>query len=608
MNRKTAALGLLLVLLAVGVFAGGLMTWHHDVQLYGGQQVELVGCQESTLVSCDVVNTSAWSELLGVPIATLGIPFYLTMMALAFLAIRGRDEARALLMAGGVFATGYSVFLAYISLHELNYVCLWCMRLYAINLSLLLLPWVGGRPPKPSVDFIGGLAGVYVALLIASVGGEHAYRSSINHSSGVAVSSTAVQFDQDPTGPAPALSFQVTTEDGNARTLTLEPDDAWAGNKDAQVAVVMFADLECPFCKRTSAEVGRLMQTYGDRVLFVFKHFPMDPTCNAGVKNKLHRSACVAARAAVCAQRQGRFWAFHDLAYKNQHQLGDDALRAYAVEVGVNGDPFDTCMRSTEADAVVKGDAAAGAQLDIHGTPRIFINGKLYRSGSTAEVMATDLETALGASAVDAAAHAAALREKVDAAPPIPVDVPAQRSVKFGDKAFQIDTFEAAIRDGKAVSGKHEIPGFDVSWSEAKSACEASGKRLCTEAEWVSVCQNAAAVDDNHNGELADDMIEGTAYPYGDYHDPQRCWDGKSGDAFRPVYTGEMPGCVTPTGVYDMTGNVEEWVGDSTATAVLLGGAWDTSEDHARCYRRNDSFGAGYSSVRTGFRCCASAP
>lgn len=608
MNRKNLALGLLLVCLAVGVFAGGLMTWHHDVQLYGGKQVELIGCQESTLVSCDVVNTSAWSELLGVPIATLGIAFYLTMMTLTVLALRGRDEARALLIAGGVFATGYSVFLAYISLHELNYVCLWCMRLYAINLALLLLPWVGGRPPRPSVDFVGGLGGVYAALLIASVGGEHVYRSQISHASGAAVASTAVKLDQDPTGPAPALSFDVTTEDKNVRKLTIEPDDAWAGNKDSQVAVVMFADLECPFCKRTSAEVGRLMATYGDRVLFVFKHFPMDPSCNSGVKNKLHRSACVAARAAVCAQREGRFWAFHDLAYKNQHQLGDDALRTYATEVGVPADRFDACMRSPDADAVVRADAAAGAALDIHGTPRIFINGNLYRSGSTAEAMATDLETALGASAADAAARAAKLREQAETTTPIPADVPAQRSVKFGEKVFQIDTFEAAVHDGKAVSGKHEIPAFDVSWADAKGACEASGKRLCTEAEWVSVCQNATAVDDNRNGELADDMIEGTAYPYGDYHEPSRCWDDKQGDTFRPVYTGEMPRCVTPTGVYDMTGNVEEWVGDSPTTAVLLGGSWDTSEDHARCYRRNDSFGAGYSSVRTGFRCCASAP
>ena len=75
----------------------------------------------------------------------------------------------------------------------------------------------------------------------------------------------------------------------------------------------------------------------------------------------------------------------------------------------------------------------------------------------------------------------------------------------------------------------------------------------------------------------------------------------------RPVYTGEMPGCVTPDGVYDMTGNIEEWVGTSAEEAVLLGGAYDTPNDKARCYRRNNTFGAGYASKRTGFRCCRNA-
>jgi hypothetical protein len=89
------------------------------------------------------------------------------------------------------------------------------------------------------------------------------------------------------------------------------------------VAVVMFGDLECGYCKRSSAELSRLEATYGVRVLFVFKHFPMDPACNPGVKNRKHKNACDAAKASVCAQQQGLFWPFHDLAYKNQHLLDD---------------------------------------------------------------------------------------------------------------------------------------------------------------------------------------------------------------------------------------------------------------------------------------------
>ena len=55
---------------------------------------------------------------------------------------------------------------------------------------------------------------------------------------------------------------------------------------------------------------------------------------------------------------------------------------------------------------------------------------------------------------------------------------------------------------------------------------------------------------------------------------------------------------------YDMTGNVEEWVGTTESEATLMGGAYDTSKDHARCSRNNDTFGPGYANKKTGFRCC----
>lgn len=604
---RKLSLALLVPLMCFGVFVGGLMTWHHDTQLYGGgEQGQLIGCTESAEVNCDIVNTSEYSELLGVPIATLAIPFYATVLVLALMALRGRRGARALIIAAGVGAIGYSGFLYHVSKSELGYVCAWCIRLYAVNTATLVLGLLGGIPEGPDGQMLGIFGGIYLGFLVPSVAGERLYRSALSGPGGGAeVAEVGKERHKDPAGPAPALTFQVKTEDNHDVTLTLNPEDAWTGNRDAKVAVVMFGDLECSYCKRSSAELARLEATYGDRVLFVFKHFPMDPACNPGVKNVRHRAACEAARASVCAQDQGVFWAFHDLAYKNQHQLGLDYLRTYAVDSGADGARFDACMSSPAPLARVLKDGEAGKSLDIHGTPRIYINGKLYRSGTSAEVMARAIELALGASEQDAAKNAVALRDSREVIAALDADTPTTRDLSYGELHFNIDTFEAAIVDGKAVSAKHQIPALRATWFDAKAACEAAGRRLCTEEEWVSACQGARAVDDNNNQQFADDMIEGTAYPYGDYHDGGRCWDGREGEQYRPVYTGEMPGCAGPAGVYDLTGNVEEWAGDSPETAVLLGGAFDTSEDHARCYRRNQTFGAGFAAPRTGFRCCS---
>ncbi len=605
------ALILLIPVLLFGIFIGGLMTWHHDSQLYSAaERAEgLMGCEESATVNCDAVNTSEYAELLGVPIATLAIPFYACMLLVTVLTLRKRPGAGALLLAGGGGAVLYAVFLFIISKTQLGFVCAWCLRSYAVNLAILVAALLGGRPQRPDRATLLTVGATGLGLLLLAVGGERWYRGQLAGGELVELVERQPQegIERDPQGDAPELAISVISEEKNERILHVRADDAWWGDPQAEVQVVMFSDLECGYCKRMASEVRKLRHHYGDHVLFVDKQFAMDPSCNPGVKNRKHRKACLASRAAVCAKRQGRYWAFHDLAFKNQHQLGKEYLQRYAEEVELDMAAWRQCMGSPDAAAEVRADGEDGAAVDIHGTPRVFIDGRLYRSGTSASVMARVIELALGADKAQARRSAAAMKTDIAAIEPIPDDAPSARQLRFGELAFSMDSFEASLDGERAVSGKHRIPALHVSWHQAAQACQAAGKRLCSEREWISACQGTLAVDDNQNGEYADDMIEGTAYPYGDFHVRGRCWDARDREKERPVYTGELPGCATAEGIYDLTGNMEEWVGTTPEEAVLLGGAWDTGKDHARCYRRNDTYGAGYASVRTGFRCCADA-
>jgi protein-disulfide isomerase len=481
------------------------------------------------------------------------------------------------------------------------------MRLYVINFATPILALVAGalKAPSPTGRDLGVGVAVFALLSTFAVGGQRAYRATLLGDSGSALVEAkksgggAKAMDHDPEGPAPVLTFQVKTEDGNDKTLRTRATDPWKGNPDAKVAIVEFADFECGYCKRASSQLRRLYEAYGDRIVFVYKHFPMDPACNPGVNNRRHGDACNAAAASVCAQDQGKFWQFHDIAFKNQHELDPDDLELYAKTVGLDLEKFRSCVRDEKTLARVKESAADGAEIESHGTPRIWINGRLYRAGASAEQMASEIARALN--------EAPQAFAEDDEAPfqPIPADVPTMRHVSAGGLDFWIDTFEASLVDGKAHVGKHEIPATRMSWFAARDACEAAGKHVCTEQEWTAACQGAAPVDDDADGQFADDMIEGTTYPYGDFNDPRRCWSDKGKEGFRPVYTGEMPGCISKDGVYDLAGNVEEWVGTTPENAVLLGGAYDTADDKARCFRRNDTFGAGYAHLRTGFRCCA---
>lgn len=612
-------LALLLPILLFGAGVGVLLTWHHERELYGGAEVQegLVGCEETATVSCDAVNTSEHSELFGVPIATLGVPVYLLAALLAASALRGRRRALPVLALMGLGATGYSGFLLYVSVTQVGAVCAWCMRLYGVNLALLVLPLLAGawRAPRPRLPDLLLYAVTFVLLGTGAVAVQTHYRGELlmpaspTQVLGITPLPASVEHApaEDPEGPPPLSEVTIQTDEGPV-TLPIAPDDPWRGDRSARVVVVEFADLQCGYCKRAAAQLDRLFAAYGDRVLFVFKHFPMDPACNPGVTNRMHVKACLAAKAAVCAQGQRRFWDFAHLGFKNQHALDAASLRTYAERAGLDLAAFDACLAGEQALEPVRRHGAEGQSLGVRGTPRIYIDGTLYRSGSSAEQMAMALEVALGVPEERARERAATLREaEPEEAGEVPADTPALRDVALGGMRFRMFTFEGSLDgEGRARSGRHEVPATTMSWYAARDACAKAGLRLCSEREWIAACQGAEPVDDNGNGQFADDIVEGTSYPYGDYHERGRCWDGHDdGGDWRPVYTGEMPACVTPQGIYDLTGNVEEWVGLTEAEAVLLGGAYDTTKDKARCYRRNDSFGPGLANRRTGFRCCA---
>jgi formylglycine-generating enzyme required for sulfatase activity len=174
---------------------------------------------------------------------------------------------------------------------------------------------------------------------------------------------------------------------------------------------------------------------------------------------------------------------------------------------------------------------------------------------------------------------------------------------------FCIDRFEAPN-----VAGAR--PLVMQSAISAAAWCEEHGKRLCTEDEWNAACQG----------------LEGTVYPYGDTHEAARCNDGKTWIApdeatlatwpsaaaqaevdalYQAEPSGSLPGCVSSHGVYDLTGNVEEWVVRTRYHVneyphVLKGCYWSGCFGGAkpRCESTNPAHGDSFRFYETGFRCC----
>lgn len=138
------------------------------------------------------------------------------------------------------------------------------------------------------------------------------------------------------------------------------------GAAKAPVAVTIFGDFQCPYCKRAKPELDKMLAAYPDKVRVVFRHLPLP----------IHKHAMLAAYAAEAAHKQGKFWPLHDELYKFNLNLEREMLTEYAKRVGLDVERWKKDIASPEVKARVEADVALAKKLGITGTPAVFVNGK----------------------------------------------------------------------------------------------------------------------------------------------------------------------------------------------------------------------------------------
>jgi protein-disulfide isomerase len=138
------------------------------------------------------------------------------------------------------------------------------------------------------------------------------------------------------------------------------------GPQRAPVTVVVFSDFQCPFCQRSEATLRALVEQYGTRVRLVFKNHPLP----------MHPSARAAARAALAAGEQGKFWEYHDVLFAHIDALDPASLERYARDLGLDVERFRRTMGDARTDAAIDADEAEATRLGVAGTPTFFVNGR----------------------------------------------------------------------------------------------------------------------------------------------------------------------------------------------------------------------------------------
>ncbi|NBT58059.1 hypothetical protein EBT16_04665 [bacterium] len=362
-----------------------LLVHHTRVKL--GIQDSSSFCSFGRLADCDIVNVSKFSEVSGMPLASIGaIYFFFLFVSGIFFPPKNptfRLMNRFLAWLSSLALLIDLVLLIGVQWLTLGSFCLVCILTYFANLGHLVanyrtiklehkthpiqnLFW--GRGPWSLKGF--SVSKVFIALTSTAV-----------FSAMIVFLPSWMEMKEGQSSPkkdSAAIFFSKWSQIP-VQEISTSPKDGVYGNQDAKVKMVIFSDFQCPFCKKTAFGLHTLLPSFKNELLVVFKHFPLDKTCNPLVEHNMHPYACSLARLAVCANQKGKFWEYHDLVFmhldEQQLEEGWDVVRKKLAPVFQSAE-IDECLRSESSLDQVKQDIDLGIRLGIQGTPAIFINGK----------------------------------------------------------------------------------------------------------------------------------------------------------------------------------------------------------------------------------------
>ena len=178
-------------------------------------------------------------------------------------------------------------------------------------------------------------------------------------------------------------------------------DDAIYGAAEPLVTIVEFSDFQCPFCGRFAQTLHELQRSYPDDVRLVFKQFPLP----------MHPNATPAAKAAIAASAQGKFWAMHDHMFAHRTDLGDEALVDAAGDLGMDEAAFKAALAAPETQRRLEREVGLGKQLGVRGTPAFFVNGRKFSGAMDPGDLSAlvEEERAFAKSIIDAGAERASV-------------------------------------------------------------------------------------------------------------------------------------------------------------------------------------------------------
>jgi protein-disulfide isomerase len=168
--------------------------------------------------------------------------------------------------------------------------------------------------------------------------------------------------------------------------IIIGPDEMFVGNINAAVTLIEFGEYESEECSKANEIVKQLLEEYGDKIRFQFRHFPL---------TLIHQRSLKASESAVGAGQEGKFWEMHNILFANRRNLGTTSLKLHSKEAGVKNKKFLEDLVNGTYGWQVQDDIKEGRNRGVKDIPAFFVNDVMVTGKPTFANISAAIDAAL---------------------------------------------------------------------------------------------------------------------------------------------------------------------------------------------------------------------
>lgn len=299
---------------------------------------------------CDRVRQCWLSRVGGVSWPMVGVVSFAAVLAMS---LSTRPAVRRLLPWAGLVAGGVGGALIVLQKAVCGAFCPFCLVTDVAGITVGAAAWLGRREASVQITVRRrwGLAGAAVLSVVGPLvfGFMHA---------------------SPPVEPVRVAAL---------------PEPIAREQRPGVTTIVEFADFECPFCRRQHEVLTQVLASYGSRVRFVRKHLPL---------SRIHPHAEAAARAACCAEEQGRGEPMADALFRAE-DISAAGCEAIAARLGLDLTEYRACVNSPRVSARLERDRDDAARAGVRGLPTMFVGNERFEGVVAEDVLRASIDRAL---------------------------------------------------------------------------------------------------------------------------------------------------------------------------------------------------------------------